>query len=330
MSGIETFLASTPLFSSLSGLELTAVSAFLERRKYGAGDVVCREGDPGQELYVVRIGRIGSFATQADGTERKLYDFEPGRFFGEMAIVEGAPRSATCRAAVDSELLVLEGLDFYRLVFEHPMIGLKILTAIGETMAHWLDESSRFLTDLVRWGETARRRAVEDPSTGMFNRRFIEESVAGRAASPGARPFSLLMMDLDRFRQINAEYGKEGGDEAIKAVAAALRPAFRDGDVAAHLSGDEFAFLLPDTDHDAAVAVADRIRRSVEAIELSLPPLDAAGAPDSAGAPKRVPISASLGAASFPLHAGTADGLWAEADRALYRAKEGGRNRVSG
>lgn len=325
MSYLDEFLASTLLFKDLSVLELNAISAFLERRKYARGDVVFNEGDPGQELFIVRFGKIGSFVKQADGSRRKIYDFEPGRFFGEMAIVEGAPRSATCWAEVDSELLVLEGIDFYRLVFEHPMIGLKILTAIGKTMATWLDESSRFLNDLVRWGETARRRAVEDALTGLFNRRFLEESLKGRftSMSAGGRAFSLVMMDLDHFREINARYGSAGGDMTIKAVADALKPALRDGDVAAHLAGDEFAFLLPDTEMDAALATAERIRRSVESLSLELTPI-------TGGEARAVTVAASLGAASAPYNGDTPDRLLAAADRALYRAKENGRNRVSG
>ncbi|MFA6508025.1 MAG: GGDEF domain-containing protein, partial [Treponemataceae bacterium] len=291
---------------------------------YAKDDVVFKEGEPGQELFIVRFGKIGSFVKQADGTRRKIYDFEPGRFFGEMAIVEGQPRSATCWAEVDSELLVLDGIDFYRLVFEHPMIGLKILTAIGKTMATWLDESSRFLNDLVRWGETARRRAVEDALTGLFNRRFLEESLKGRftAMTAGGRTFSLVMMDLDRFRDINALYGTAGGDKTIKAVADALRPALRDGDVASHLAGDEFAFLLPDTEIDSALATADRIRRSVESIDLEFFSI-------TEGAARKVSLAASLGVASAPIHGDTADRLIASADRALFRAKEGGRNRVT-
>lgn len=323
MSPASAFLASAPLFRALDAAELDAVSAFLVRRSYPGGTIIFREGEPGTELFIVLTGRIRTFVTQADGTRRDIYEFEPGRYFGEMAIVEGAPRSATCRAETDSELLVLSGEDFYRLVFEHPLIGIKILTAIGKVMATWLDESSRFLNDLVRWGETARRRAVEDALTGMFNRRFLEESVRGRfsAMEAGGRSFSLVMMDLDRFREINARFGSAGGDRTIKAVADALRPALRDGDVPAHLSGDEFAFLLPDTELDSALATADRIRRCVESIELELLPV-------SGCAPAPVKVAASLGVASAPSHGENAERLFEAADRALFRAKEGGRNCV--
>lgn len=323
MSEIETFLASTALFANLSGLELTAVSAFLERRLLKKGAIVFREGQRGEELFIVLTGRIGSCVKQADGTQRKIYEFVPGRFFGEMAIIESEPRSATCWAEEDSQLLALEGLDFYRLIFLHPIIGLKILTNIGTVMCSWLDESSRFLGDLVRWGETARRRSVEDGLTGLFNRRFLEESLESRftALAAGGRPVSLIMMDLDRFRDINAAFGAEGGDQTIRAVGDAIRGVLRDGDVAARLSGDEFAVLLPDTNCAEALKVSERLRAAVEAVSLPFPSL-------SGGRPRVVKPAASLGTASAPIHAGSPKELIDVADRALARAKQEGRNRV--
>jgi diguanylate cyclase (GGDEF)-like protein len=261
---------------------------------------------------------------QAEGTSRQIYEFGPGRFFGEMAIVEHAPRSASCLAVADCELLVLGDGDFYRLVFEHPQIGLKVLGGIGRTMVSWLDESSRFLNDLVRWGEVARRRVVEDPFTGLFNRRFLEESLASRfsALAAGSHPFCLMMMDLDHFRQINARFGSPGGDRTIQAVARALQPALRGSDIAAHLAGDEFAFLLPEAGLDEALAVGERICRRVEAMVLELAPLDGR-------APCRVAVTASLGVAAAPGQGDSPERLLAAADAALYLAKAGGRNRVA-
>jgi diguanylate cyclase (GGDEF)-like protein len=224
---------------------------------------------------------------------------------------------------MDSELLVLEGEDFFRGVYGYPAIALKVLSAVGRTMASWLDESSRFLNDLVRWGETARRRAVEDSLTGLFNRRFLDDSLRGRcdALVSGGRPFSLLMMDLDRFRDINARFGSAGGDKTIAAVAESLRPALRDNHVAARLSGDEFAFLLPEAEIGEALETAELIRSRVESIGLALIPVGGTR-------PEPVPVAASLGAAAAPVHGRCPEGLTGSADRALCRAKEGGRNRV--
>ncbi len=325
MSRLTDFLGKTELFKGMSGLELKAVSEFLKRRECPRGTVVFREGERGQELYIVLSGKIGSFVTQSDGTHRRIYEFGPGRFFGEMAIVEGEPRSATCWAEEDSTLLVLEGIDFYRLVFDYPMIGLKLLSSIVRVMVSWLNESSRFLNDLVRWGETARRRAVEDALTGLFNRRFLEETLANRFTSSigSGRRLALVMLDLDHFRDINGSFGPAAGDAAIRAAGSAFRQALRDGDVAARLSGDEFAFLLPNTGLDEAFAVAERLRKRAEGVRLDL-------RPPAGGPAAEVRITASLGVAVAPDHAESPGALIERSDRALYRAKEGGRNRVAG
>jgi diguanylate cyclase (GGDEF)-like protein len=320
---IPDFLAGLPLFSGMSGLEVNAVSAFLEPRRFSAGDTVFREGESGKELFIVRYGRVGSYVTQSDGLRREVYEFAPGVLFGEMAIIENEPRSATCYAKEDTELLVLDGLDFYRLVWEHPVIGVKLLSSMARVMTAWLDEASGFLGGLVRWGEAARRRAITDELSGLFNRRFLEENMATRFArgAGSSRLCSLLMLDVDRFRDINAAFGPQGGDAAIAATAAAFVPLMREGEVCARLSGDEFAVFLPNGGLDRALELAEGMRAAAEALRLELPS-------PSSGRPAAASITVSIGAAASPEHASTPEELVAAADKALYKAKEGGRNRV--
>jgi diguanylate cyclase (GGDEF)-like protein len=319
---IPDFLAGLPLFKDMSGLEVNAVSAFLEPRRFTAGNTVFHEGESGKELFIVHYGRIGSYVTQADGTRRDVYEFTPGILFGEMAIIENEPRSATCYAKEDSELLVLDGLDFYRLVWEHPVIGVKLLSSMARVMTAWLDEASGFLGGLVRWGETARRRAITDELSGLFNRRFLEETMSTRFArgAGSSHRCALLMLDIDFFRDINSAFGPAGGDAAIAAVACAFSPLMREGEVCARLSGDEFAVFLPNEGLDRALELAEDMRRAVEGLRMAL-----------AGPTNDRPTAAvtvSVGVAASPEHASSASELVAAADKALYRAKEGGRNRV--
>ena len=324
MNPIVEAISNTPLFVGMSGLELNAVSAFLEPRRLAKGDIVCTRGEPGTEMFIVRTGRVASLAVDKDGNERQLYEFGPGRFFGEMSIIENEPRSATCVTLDETELLVLEGLDFYRLVWEHPMIGSRMLSSMARVMAGWLDEASGFLHDMVRWGETARKRAVTDELSGLFNRRFLEESFRSRFARNSNEPplCSVLMLDLDRFHELNERYGSKVGDTMIAKAGAVYARLVRDGDVAARLSGDEFAFFMPDAGPEEAFAVAERIRAETESLFIEL-------ASGSSGVHDRVSLSASIGVASSPEDATEADALFAAADKALFRAKENGRNRVA-
>ena len=253
-----------------------------------------------------------------------MFEINPGDFFGEMSIIANESRSATLTAAVDSELLVFHGIDFYRIIFEHPMIGIKMLSAIRTVQNIWLEQTSKYLGDLMRWGETARRRAVCDELTGLYNRRFLEKSANDRfkEGAVGLRNVSLLMMDLDKIHAINERHGVKGGDMVFIATAEVLRSATRPGDICARLSGDEFAILLPDTSPDEARVIAERIRHSMKTQKIVVPQN-----PDGTGRAEVV-VSTSIGIASAPIHADTWAKLNLVADNALHRSKVLGRNRV--
>ncbi len=323
MNDVVQFLLSVPIFSDMSDLERNAVSAFLESRRVAQGGYVCRQGDRGTEIFIVKEGMVETFVNADDDEERLVGSCGPGRFFGEMAIIDGLPRSASCRAASPTELLVMDGIDFYRLVWEYPMIGVKMLGSMSRVMVGWLSDNSRFLGDMVRWGETARKRAVTDELSGLFNRRFLEECIHTRFARGSAlsRRCSLLMMDLDRFRVLNANFGAQAGDAAISTVATAVNRILREGDIAARLSGDEFAVFLPDTGKEEAFRLAEALRSKVEGLFLEFrkgPELE----------PERVSLTASVGLASSPEEADSPEDLVSYADRALFKAKEEGRNAV--
>ncbi|MDR1445493.1 MAG: GGDEF domain-containing protein [Treponema sp.] len=317
-------LIKSPLFAAMSELEFNAVAAFLERRKVKKGERVFREGDVGEEMFIFLSGLLSAFVSQSDGTDRWVFDVKPGDFFGEMSIIANEPRSATISAKIDTEIMVLQGIDFYRIVFEHPMIGLKLLQAIGTVQNQWLDQTSKHLEDLMRWGETARRRAITDEMTGLYNRRFLEESIKDRFehSSVNLRKMSLMMMDLDKVHEINDKHGSQAGDQVIVTVADILRSIMRSEDIASRLSGDEYAVLLPDTDTAEAVLVAERIRKTIETKEVIVP--------KSPGAAEKMPIHIriSIGIAVAPTHAKNVESLILAADSVLRSAKDLGRNRV--
>jgi diguanylate cyclase (GGDEF)-like protein len=157
--------------------------------------------------------------------------------------------------------------------------------------------------------------SATDPLTGLFNRRVLQaetESELARA-SRYAVPVSLLFVDVDRLKQINDRLGHRAGDRAITAVSTAIRQHLRIHDVAARYGGDEFAVLCPHTSAHEALALAERIRDAVQSTA-------------AVGAPLSISIGIeSVEGAPVP----DAEGLFAAADRALYAAKEAGRNRTA-
>jgi diguanylate cyclase (GGDEF)-like protein len=158
-------------------------------------------------------------------------------------------------------------------------------------------------------------RASTDGLTALPNQRAVKDTVKRMAAqtSRTLAPLGAIMLDLDHFKQINDSYGHGRGDDVLAAVGAVLSETVRTSDFVGRNGGEEFIVLLPDTDTDAALAVAEKIRAAIA--DLSVFGVDRA-------------ITASLGIATIPRHAGDGDQLVRSADRALYLAKTNGRNRV--
>jgi len=323
----ETMLSAVSKLSLFCGLEkneFTIISEYLRTIDLKKDESIFNEGDTGRDMFIHFTGTLNAFLTQSDGTRRLIFSVKKGDFFGEMSIITREPRSVTITAAEDSTVIKFTGYDFYSIISEYPIIGSKILRAIGVVQNRWLDNSSKSFNDLIRWGETARKRAITDEMTGLYNRRFLEESIKERFSnsSMNFRIMSLLMMDLDKIHGINDRHGTKAGDIVITAASKIISSCLRPGDIPARLAGDEFAVLLPDTDMSNAATVAERIRENIEKQRIEVP--------EAPGANRNVVITTrtSIGIAVAPMHAKTTEELEETADAALRKAKEQGRNRV--
>ncbi len=162
--------------------------------------------------------------------------------------------------------------------------------------------------------------AHTDPLTELLNRRALAIRLAAEMERTRRynSPLTLLMIDLDHFKNVNDTYGHLVGDDVLQQVALLLRRSLRSVDVVARYGGEEFVVVLPETTEAGAVAFADRTRQKIE-----LHPFPGSGPIP----PPR--LTASIGVATYPApHVETVEDLFASADAALYRAKERGRNRV--
>jgi diguanylate cyclase (GGDEF)-like protein len=166
-------------------------------------------------------------------------------------------------------------------------------------------------------GEVFARAAAIDPVSGLFNRRHFQsrlEEELQRARRSGTT-VALLMIDLDDFKRINDTYGHAAGDATIRAAASIIRRAVRHFDICTRYGGEEFAVVMPDSSETTATTVAERIRTRIAAWRSNEPHI------------KALQITTSIGfALSDP--STSMDDLLARADRALYEAKESGKNQV--
>ncbi|HYI80674.1 MAG TPA: diguanylate cyclase [Thermoleophilaceae bacterium] len=182
------------------------------------------------------------------------------------------------------------------------------LTVAGLVVAVIRDRLTGLISNLT---DAAR----SDPLTGLFNRRGFEETfdVELERARRADRGLSVIVGDLDRFKDINDRFGHAAGDAVLRRIGTTIRSTKRSWDIAARIGGEEFAVLAPDTDEHGAYVLAERLRVEIEQT------FEPAGAGE---------LTASFGVVSFPIHGQTGEVLLQAADQALYAAKRLGRNRA--
>ena len=161
----------------------------------------------------------------------------------------------------------------------------------------------------------AELRAATDALTGLPNRRAIDDHLKRLLAGAGRSltPMSTILLDLDHFKQINDTFGHERGDEVLAALGALMRSELRGSDFAGRSGGEEFIVMLPDTDRAGAMRVAEHLRQALHSMNVP-------------GVSRE--ITASFGVSTYPDDALDGETLMRLADRALYAAKQGGRDRV--
>lgn len=186
-----------------------------------------------------------------------------------------------------------------------------LFTAVANQIAIAIENAKLF--------ELTKKMSVTDSLTGLYNHGFFQKQLSEeleRARRYG-RNVSLLMIDVDRFKKINDKYGHTVGDRILQAVADMFKMYSRHVDTVARYGGEEFAIVLPETDREQAKIVAERLRKDVEKMEIYVEELE-----------KNLKTTISIGISSYPVNAETQEELIESADKALYRAKSTGRNKV--
>jgi diguanylate cyclase (GGDEF)-like protein len=313
-------LQEVEIFTDLSPSEIGEIEGQLRQRRLKKDEILFNEGDEGQELFIVESGKLGVSVRTKDGTDLDVAEFGPGDFFGEMSIFEQEPRSATCYTKSASVLQSLHESNLLSLIENDPVPAMKIMRRMLSITRSRLDNTGSFLTEMVQWGEAARKRSITDELTGFFNRRYLDEALPSliQAARDEKKQLCVCMLDLDHFRQINEQISHAVGDEIIKKAVSILKDVLLPTDTPVRYGGDEFVILMPETAPEDGAKRAENVRKGLNELDLLK---------DYECSVKQV--TTSIGLACFPDHAKNVAGLKEAADQALYRAKEEGRNRVN-
>jgi len=195
----------------------------------------------------------------------------------------------------------------------------KHFTGEDVEMVNFLTEQCGVAIENVLLHEEAQRLSLTDGLTGTWNRRFLQMQFRQVLATATRfdRPFSILMLDLDNFKQINDTFGHQKGDEILVEFARRVKLALREVDTFARYGGEEFICLLAETDVDGAITTAEKIRDAIRNEAFGDSP------------ERRISLTVSIGVAVYPQHGETYAALVESADQAMYRAKQLGRDRVA-
>jgi len=300
-------LESSALFDRLTSRTILALLSAASTRRLAPGERALVTGELNTSLYVISEGVMDVVLPGIDVPHVRL---GPGECLGELSLLDGKPISADVVAVEATVLLELDHLQVWSLIDSSATFARNLLRVLAGRVRHdhaALAEAS---------GERRRfeRLSMVDGLTTLHNRRWFDEMFplqVVRLLREGRRG-ALIMADADRFKDLNDRHGHAVGDAALRRIGKAILAGLRPGDLLARYGGEEFAALVADADEDAAMDIADRLRREVSASA-------------SEGAPQ---CTMSLGVAQIASHE-PFEALVKRADAALFRAKQAGRNRVS-
>jgi diguanylate cyclase (GGDEF)-like protein len=306
-------LALTAKNMLFQGMDFASVEYMLEHcsiRELQEGEELLRPDTPNNHLYLVVDGEL-NVELVAQKTLRHT-SLGVGECAGEISLVDGKLPSALVVAAKPGRVLAIPHDTVWSLVDHSHEVARNLLSIIAGRMRN----DNHALIHSQNKRAQVEHQATVDALTGVHNRHWMSDAFPRtmQRCIIGQQPIAILVADIDHFKKVNDTYGHLMGDLALKTVAASMAQQLRPHDLLVRYGGEEFVMLLPDTDTEEARQIAERLRIDIEGSEI-----------ERKGIRFRVTISIGIAPARKDLSLET---LIEEADCALYRAKELGRNRV--
>ena len=309
----RSLLDSLQLFKGVYPDDIQSLLQRCERRDIAGGETLLSPDERNDNVFILLSGSVNIHVGSPDTPA--LTTMEAGECVGEMSIIEDRDPSAWVIAAENSHLLVIHKSVLWSMVDASHEFAKNLLVVLSKRVRSHNRVIARNVGEMRRF----ERHATTDALTNLANRRAMKTAfpkLIELCRSKG-KPLSLMMIDVDNFKQFNDMLGHIAGDRALSVVSKILRQQFRPRDLLVRYGGDEFAVLLPDVKLEEALAIGERVRRAISG-ETS----------DGSDSLIQIPVRISMGVAQLQ-NSGTLDTLVRDADAALYRAKNAGRDRVS-
>jgi diguanylate cyclase (GGDEF)-like protein len=306
-------LANAPLLQNVPLQVVEQELQAAELRTVADGEVLLVQGGENRSVFFVLSGHFNVWLGEA--TKYLVTHLPEGECIGELSIIDDRPVSATVTAGESSRLMVIDHTALWRIMHAAPVVALNLLQILSRRVRR----GNQVLEESIKAQRESEQSAGSDALTGLHNRRWLQEMFPrqlDRSARQG-EAVALIMADIDHFKKLNDTFGHLAGDEVLRRVANTLEAHLRPGDLCARYGGEEIAVLLPNTELAAAVTIAERLVAAVARTSVHLS--------DGRSLPT---VTISMGVAEVCRGHDLAE-LISNADSALYRAKQLGRNRVA-
>ena len=309
-------LADLHLLRGVQDLGVDGLLADCPVIRVSAGQSVLDFGSNGGRLYVVLRGALGVAADPlAEMSDAPVTKVLPGECVGELSVLDEEANPTAIYALQESDLLVIAADRLWRLIDVSNGVARNLL----RLLSFRIRAANVQLRRRQKVGEFYRQLSMIDGLTGLQNRSWLNDQLPAliEQATSADNPLTIVMIDLDHFKQFNDLHGHLAGDDALRVAAKVLTDALRPRDFAVRYGGEELMVILPNTHQKGGAIVAHRLcARMQQAVVF-------------ADMHRQLPhLTASFGVASL-IPGQTAENLIAAADAALYRAKEAGRNCVA-
>ncbi|MFO8023995.1 GGDEF domain-containing protein [Thiohalophilus sp.] len=305
-------VAELPLLKGISQAELSWLLHQCEVVSLEKGQVLLTPEKDNNTIYIVLKGQL---IVQFDPLRGDLHaHVGPGGWLGEMSVIDHERPSATVVTETQVQLLAIHESIWWELIERSHVGARNFLHALSSR----LRDDKKLLTEGMQKQKIFSEKAQTDSLTGLRNRHWLNEKLPEflQQKEGGYSLCSLLMLDIDHFKQFNDQYGHLAGDRVLQSVANIVRDNLRDNDAAIRYGGEEVVLVLPDTTEQNAFVIAQRLRDFIRVNEVRnhdgnlLPP-----------------VSVSIGVYTID-RGDTTEQVLSRVDSALYKAKKAGRDRV--
>jgi len=260
-------LRGAELFSALLDDDLSYIAARSSELSVPKGASLFRPGDAARRFFIVKSGSIRVFRTRFDGGDDVMALFAPGDALGDFDFARGAVYDAAADAVNDCEIIAFPGerLCLDDLARERPDVAARLKLRSLAMIASRLRSTNKLISENAPWVRELRRRAYEDPGTGLWSRAFLDEEIASALTGPTA----IVALKPKRFKDLVDERGHAAGDQAMALISAVLKELVRlqGRGWAVRVRSNETALVVPLMDAEQSRELAEAVRSGIAAID---------------------------------------------------------------